>query len=349
MPKKFHIGKSGKPTVCEAKDKPCPLGSDSPHFNNPEEAYAYIEERNEADYAAPEESISLFSTYSPRDHQMMRDTVLANSDPDNADANAEAFDKWVADGQVESLHQLKRFIDYPTDSQRHMTLHPNGDFELKVAPGESNLTELVVRRSSGVTAIESNGKLDATKEKFDRLADEVGIAYAKEIVGFTERFSGVDSIQLAQWGEPDPSYVSPNAGFSSRFLVSPNGTLFYAPNFYDIADSPSGAPQQDDRYQALVPVIDNADDTIFHAHEDVWEAVDAPGLAYDASEEDYLKTLNSFERTRLAVFEKAFAKEALRMNLDGIMKSALKESGTTDWDWARARTSRTPGWFPSEG
>lgn len=47
MSKRYHIGKSGRPAVCHAKEK-CPLGLPSEHFSTLEEALAYSDSINES-------------------------------------------------------------------------------------------------------------------------------------------------------------------------------------------------------------------------------------------------------------------------------------------------------------
>ena len=37
---KYHISKSGKPVLCKATKKPCPLGE---HFNTEKEAYTHVQ------------------------------------------------------------------------------------------------------------------------------------------------------------------------------------------------------------------------------------------------------------------------------------------------------------------
>lgn len=47
---KFHINKHGVPAPCKATKGNCPLGGDDQHFNNAEEAQAFIDSRMENEY-----------------------------------------------------------------------------------------------------------------------------------------------------------------------------------------------------------------------------------------------------------------------------------------------------------
>lgn len=43
---KYHIDKNGKPAICKATKRPCPLGGDDVHFSTEHEAQAYIDNKN---------------------------------------------------------------------------------------------------------------------------------------------------------------------------------------------------------------------------------------------------------------------------------------------------------------
>lgn len=43
---KYHIDKNGKPALCKATERPCPLGGDDTHFPTIEEAQTYVDEKN---------------------------------------------------------------------------------------------------------------------------------------------------------------------------------------------------------------------------------------------------------------------------------------------------------------
>lgn len=44
---KYHISKSGKPVLCKATKKPCPLGE---HFNTEQEAYTHVQNEMESEF-----------------------------------------------------------------------------------------------------------------------------------------------------------------------------------------------------------------------------------------------------------------------------------------------------------
>lgn len=50
MAQKFHIDRNGNPAVCRATKRACPLGGDDVHFDSMEEAQAYADEQNEAQF-----------------------------------------------------------------------------------------------------------------------------------------------------------------------------------------------------------------------------------------------------------------------------------------------------------
>lgn len=47
---KYHIDKNGKPAICKATKRPCPLGGAEAHFDTMEEAQAYADEQNKQQF-----------------------------------------------------------------------------------------------------------------------------------------------------------------------------------------------------------------------------------------------------------------------------------------------------------
>lgn len=47
---KFHISKNGKPSICRVKKGNCPLGENTKHFNDLDEANKYIEQNQKYSY-----------------------------------------------------------------------------------------------------------------------------------------------------------------------------------------------------------------------------------------------------------------------------------------------------------
>lgn len=47
---KYHIDKNGKPAVCKATKRPCPLGGSDVHFDSAEDAQAYADEQNAKEF-----------------------------------------------------------------------------------------------------------------------------------------------------------------------------------------------------------------------------------------------------------------------------------------------------------
>lgn len=46
MSKKYHISKNGTPAVCHAQPGNCPIGGNDVHFNSPEKALEYADNKN---------------------------------------------------------------------------------------------------------------------------------------------------------------------------------------------------------------------------------------------------------------------------------------------------------------
>lgn len=52
---KYHINKDGRPSICRAKSRPCPLGGPGSHFDTEEEAYAVAQKMMEMKFSMFEE------------------------------------------------------------------------------------------------------------------------------------------------------------------------------------------------------------------------------------------------------------------------------------------------------
>ena len=50
MAQKYHIDKNGRPAICRATKRPCPLGGADTHFDTMEEAQAYADEQNAKEF-----------------------------------------------------------------------------------------------------------------------------------------------------------------------------------------------------------------------------------------------------------------------------------------------------------
>lgn len=73
---KYHISSDGNPKICKAEERPCPLGSDSPHFDSPEAGRAYFESIMEALPARSDAEQAVIDKW--RSHNM--DTLIAVND-----------------------------------------------------------------------------------------------------------------------------------------------------------------------------------------------------------------------------------------------------------------------------
>ena len=47
---KYHIDRNGKPAICRATKRPCPLGGDEVHFDTMEEAQTYADKQNAKEF-----------------------------------------------------------------------------------------------------------------------------------------------------------------------------------------------------------------------------------------------------------------------------------------------------------
>lgn len=47
---KYHIDRNGKPAICRATKRPCPLGGDGVHFDSLEDAQAYADDMNKKEF-----------------------------------------------------------------------------------------------------------------------------------------------------------------------------------------------------------------------------------------------------------------------------------------------------------
>ena len=75
---KFHINKSGKPSVCKAKSGKCPFGSQESHFDSKEEAEVYLSVQNEQHYGILPNTNSKLENVFSKEHIEILDRLNEN-------------------------------------------------------------------------------------------------------------------------------------------------------------------------------------------------------------------------------------------------------------------------------
>lgn len=148
---KYHIDKNGRPAVCKASTRPCPLGGPDIHFNSEGEAQAYVDKAN------------------MQAHGLLRSGNTFNSD--NNEAVEEVLSSELKSyNAIHKLHDLARYSAGLSDGSQTvhiMSASDNNNVSIQVDRGGSGDLETgyIIRRSSISSKIDEGFLENYTKSK----------------------------------------------------------------------------------------------------------------------------------------------------------------------------------------
>lgn len=198
---KYHIDKNGKPAICRATKRPCPLGGADVHFDSIEDAQAYADEQNAKEFGLLHQRPKVKASNDYVNNELYINVGDKPLDIDYYyDTGATSFDE-VADAGELYKFDLQEYADDVMDG--YESLDENGKKELLDA---IEYNDWIASGNEGSVEDYVYGEgLEEFLEYTDQLVEvqDGKVEYTYELTSRDEIISLADSLEEAQYDDRD--------------------------------------------------------------------------------------------------------------------------------------------------